>query len=306
MIDLVRAELLRLLSRRMLRGIVAVVFGLMLIVAIVNFFTSKNDPNSGLEQAQRQVQLCQQQQQFAPPGSPNDGCPTVEQLRPGFDKRFQYTRSMPEGARNVAIPLFMVALLIGASFVGAEWGTGSITTLLTWEPRRGRLLIAKWIATILVCAALVFVALVFLILIFYPVGVFRGVTSGIDGTWWKGVFFTWLRAAALGAVGGTLGVAFATFTRNTAAAAGFGVFFMAIVDPFITFAAFDGKYRRWLFQRNIAEFLGLPVSDPQPDGVFTSSVHAKASAIRAGVLLTIYALAALSIAWGAFRSRDVT
>jgi len=36
-----------------------------------------------------------------------------------------------------------VAWVIGASSIGAEWQARSITTLLTWEPRRARVLAAK-------------------------------------------------------------------------------------------------------------------------------------------------------------------
>ena len=38
--------------------------------------------------------------------------------------------------QGTTVPLVMASWLLGASFIGAEWRAGTVTTLLTWEPRR--------------------------------------------------------------------------------------------------------------------------------------------------------------------------
>ena len=40
--------------------------------------------------------------------------------------------------RGASISLLILGIALAASFMGAEWGAGTMTTLLTWEPRRGR------------------------------------------------------------------------------------------------------------------------------------------------------------------------
>ena len=42
-----------------------------------------------------------------------------------------------------AIFLVVGALFAGASVAGAEWRAGSMTTLLTWEPRRVRVIVGR-------------------------------------------------------------------------------------------------------------------------------------------------------------------
>jgi ABC-2 type transport system permease protein len=305
MIDLVRAEIGRLWSRRMLRGLALLVLGGILFFAFVAFLQASDDPNSGLEGARREVAECERFRES--PEGPKDEfqCPTVEQVRPSHDKRFNYTESMPDAVRNVSIFLFVLALLIGASFVGAEWGTGTMTTLLTWEPRRGRLLIAKWIAAVVGAAAVALGALIFLTFVFYPIGALRGITSGLDGRWWKDVIFTCLRGTGLAGIGATFGVAFATFTRNTAAAVGFGVAYFGIADQLLSFA-YDRRFERWFFQRNFGEYLGIGVDNGGAAEFGEALRRVSVSSLRAGILMSIYALIVLTISWAAFRSRDVT
>src|SRR5207248_1554606 len=73
--------------------------------------------------------------------------------------------------------------VLGATLIGAEWHAGTITTELTWEPRRARLHLAKVLAA--AAFALVgFVALQVLVgLAVTPAAVLRGVTRGMDASW---------------------------------------------------------------------------------------------------------------------------
>src|SRR5687768_4237204 len=54
--------------------------------------------------------------------------------------------------------LFMGALIGGAAVVGGEWWSGGVTTLLTWDPRRVRVLLAR-LAAIVTCSFVIGVAL---------------------------------------------------------------------------------------------------------------------------------------------------
>src|SRR5258706_8040961 len=132
-----------------------------------------------------------------------------------------------------AIPLLIGALLGGATVAGAEWRAGTITTVLTWEPRRLRLH-AAGAASSLVLAALIAVALQMLFLASTLPAVFaHGSTAGIDAHWWLSLFGAMSRIALLTGLAALLGVSLATLGRGTtfALAAAFG--WMAVGESII-------------------------------------------------------------------------
>jgi ABC-2 type transport system permease protein len=305
------AEIRRLFSRRAFRFMGAAVIAGILIAAVITFVRSSNDPSSGVEQARREVAQCEAARQDAlersAPESEGWICPTEEEIRGAYDKRFVYARSMPDATRAVGMALFMLAFIVGASFVGAEFGSGTITTLLTWEPRRGLVLAAKVVACVVVVSVAAVLALAFLDLVLLPVAAIRGSTEGVGGLW-DGLAVTWARAAGLTAFGSALAMGIAFFTRNTAATLAIGFGYNAIVDPLLS-VLWEGRFRTWLFAHNLPRMMGFPVeaSAREPDiggglqqTVMTTSIG------RPALLFTIYAVAVLAIAYAAFRARDVT
>ena len=62
------------------------------------------------------------------------------------DPRFHFA-DHPRDMLTAAAYIFMaVGLVLAASFVGAEWQAGTFASMLTWEPRRQRVLAAKLVA----------------------------------------------------------------------------------------------------------------------------------------------------------------
>jgi len=51
--------------------------------------------------------------------------------------------TLPDILRGTAFLLIVLGLVIGASSVGADWQSGTMATLLTWEPRRIRLMLSR-------------------------------------------------------------------------------------------------------------------------------------------------------------------
>ncbi len=86
-----------------------------------------------------------------------------------------------------AIFLAAGALLAGASVVGAEWRAGSISTLLTWEPRRGRVAVAKVATAALAAAAIGLILQVVFVLALLPALLAHGSTAGADAEWFWGM-----------------------------------------------------------------------------------------------------------------------
>ena len=210
----------------------------------------------------------------------------------GADPRFPLTM-LPDILTGTSIPLIIAGWLLGASFIGADWRAGSITTLLTWEPRRARVIVAK----VLACAVSVFVLAMALQAVLGGIlsldAVFRGTTEGVDASWWRETGGVALRAATLTSVASVVGFAVASIGRNTAAALGAGFAYIAVVENLVR--GLRPGWQRWLFTDNAAVFI-------TGDNV---SFTFQRTMLQALALLAVYAAALFTVSVVMFRSRDV-
>lgn len=318
MSGLVRSELRRLGSRRFVRAVGVLVLAGIVVGGLLQFVTSE----SGLEGAQRRAEIaaerCREAQEqrrgpavpdgFTPPEDAESFC-EPERFLPAYDQRFRFAEEMPSIARGVALAFIVLAFIVGASVAGAEWGSGYITPLLTWEPRRGVLLGAKLTAIGPALGLATFLGLALLTATQYPAGALRGTTSGADADLWWSLTGLWAKGGAVAGLWAVAGVAVATATRNTAAAIGLGLAYGAIVDPLL--GAWKDWLAPWLLQRNLFHVLGLPVTASRrvetEFGAQTMfvEVDAPSLAITLGRLSAYIAAVAL-VAYGVFRVRDVT
>ncbi len=128
---------------------------------------------------------------------------------------------------------YLLVVVLGASAVGAEYRAGTVTTILTWEPRRSRLLLARLGATAIV-GMLLFVVVHAVFIGGWALGASaRGYTTGADADFWRTLVFVVLRgtllAGALAAISGAL----ATLGRNTAAAMGVWFGYLVVVEAIV-------------------------------------------------------------------------
>lgn len=210
------------------------------------------------------------------------------------DRRFHLREflGIAQGMNGLFIPLFV---LLGASFIGAEWHTRSITASLTFEPRRAVLLAAKLAAGVSVAFAAVFMFEALLFVLLMPSGLLRGTTSGIDAAWFGELFESVLRAGALAAFGACIGISIATVGRNTAAAFGAGFVYFAIIENLIR--QWRPNLTRWLIGDNIAIFATGTEDQFWNPGLTPG---------QAGVRLLAYAAIIFVLATAFFRTRDVS
>jgi ABC-2 type transport system permease protein len=301
------AELQRFLSRRLFRWLGLAVLVVITGLAVITFFESSKDPNSGVAQAQRDIAACERAERQAAPheGEPVDfGCGTVGDLQQVYDERYRYAQNQSDTFQGFGVFLMILGLVGGASFVGAEWGTGSMTTLLTWEPRRGRVLLAKLLAAALLIAAVSALILFLLSVVFLPAGIWRGTMAGAGRSFaWSQASFG-VRGIGLSVFGSAVAIGLATLLRSTAGAIGVGFFYGAIAD-FLLSIWREGFLERWMLRYNIARLLDVPVVTDS-DAFGPPTLGTQPSAARSALLLTAYAVGFLGVAWAAFRSRDVT
>lgn len=137
-------------------------------------------------------------------------------------------QSLPFTLHWAGLALAMGAWLLGATLVGAEWPSGTVAILTTWEPRRGRLLGAKLSAAALVSAAIGAGIVIALILGMTTIAQTRGLSDAPAGFWW-GISATSLRIVILSGISATMAAAVAFIARSaTAASAVLFGYFIAI------------------------------------------------------------------------------
>jgi len=277
---LIAVELRRILSRRLVK---LIVLGVFVVLTVTNVFQAFHHTNDlGAERAkvtaQLQQEFDQQQGQSGNPLGPfgfrcdGDNYPPIDAdpvtglpilppqchvmtVAEAVDQQMQYDDPrflMVRDGRSMLIAGLVTAALVGfllsASAVGAEWGSGMFASLLTWEPRRMRVLAAKTIA----CTA--FFTVVGALIIGYQllsaaalaqtrgsfVGMTGPVTHALAGIVGRGIGLVALTAAA--------GAALAGIARSTAGA-------MAILGGYLVVVELGarGLLRgddRWFLSRN--------------------------------------------------------
>jgi len=119
-----------------------------------------------------------------------------------------------------AIPLLIGGLFGGASVAGAEWRAGTMTTVLTWEPRRLRLHFTRTSAVFLLATGIGFMLELLFLGATLPAVLTHGSTAGIDRGWVLALAAAIARIALGTGAAAALGVALATLGRSTTFALG--------------------------------------------------------------------------------------
>jgi ABC-2 type transport system permease protein len=302
---LLGVEIRRLLARRVVRFVaVMAVFGMVLAGLVLFVRSHRTGPLApGDVAAQMQAELDRQVAECvksigpsdAPRGlTPQEFCKQVVVVDRLPDPAFHlaHYREVAEGLSGLFIAVLVV---LGATSAGAEWHAGTVTTQLTWEPRRIPLLLAKTLAAVIVAFVGFWLAEALLFAVLAPAAVFRGTTKGVDGEWLRLTAATLLRASAVAAVGAAIGHALAWLARNTAVAVGAVLGYVAVLEPLLR--AIRPGWEPWFAVSNAVRFITAHPLD------FTQDTR---STVGAGVLLALYAAGAVVLSAAFFHRRDVT
>lgn len=280
-------EVARFLSRRAVR-----VFGVLLILAVIvagslTFAFSNRDVDGARARAATEA-AAGYEECLRHTGDAKDCVVHPDDLL--VDPRFHLT-SLRDVFGGAGVAMVMLGLALGASFIGAEWHHRTLTTLLTWESRRIRVLAMKLAASAAVAFAAVIAFQAMLGAALVPAAAFRGSTEGATAAWLGGVIGIGFRVATLAAIGAVLGGAIAAVTRNTAIALGISFAWLAVVEGIIR--GLRPRWQPWLIGDNATAFVA----------------PADASVVRTilggGVVLAIYVLLVALIAGRVFQQRDV-
>jgi ABC-2 type transport system permease protein len=306
MTRLLRAELRRLLARRLVRA--TAVFVLLAIVGggALAFTRTHALPNAAFERrlheatVERHAQNERARQCLAAHGVTDNKDISDSLARACLpdeivvhDPRFDSYRlkGILQGSAGV---LAIIGWALGASLVGAEFTSRSMTTMLTWETRRLRLIrskVAVVVASVFVLAVLVLAAVGASML---PAMLLHGAPAHAgDPTFATYAGIVW-RGSLLAAIAAAMGFAIATLGRNTAAALGVGFAYIIVLENIVGDAL--RNWRRWLLLGNAIVFVSGSNGGADIPG---------RSVIGAGAFLAAVALALLVGAASTFKVRDI-
>lgn len=203
--------------------------------------------------------------------------------------------------RGTSVSLIILGIALAASFMGAEWGAGTMTTLLTWEPRRGRVYVAKLLAAMIFAFVSAVVIIIAFALALLPSVLAHGSTAGADGKWFLDTTYSVLRGALICALGAGIGLAIGSLARNTTAAVLFAFFYLFVLENLVR--GLRPQWIGWLFGDNAEIFvIGHRIAVSAADGGVSFS-HGPLVAL---LIVSAYTAILSIVACALFLQRDVT
>lgn len=269
--SLVRAEVRRLRSRRLIRLLLALAaVASLLAVGLAAATTFGKTTPERLAAAQLEVERVVAEQEryreqcLQDPNRPEDvpeelycGPPvTADSFRAQdfLDRRpFVLADDLPAGALAVAAATAALGFVVGATWIGAEWSSRSIVALLFWEPRRWKVMGVK-LAVLAAAAALLAVVSQAL---WWGTARIMASALGRSGPLPDGFSGDLLalqgRAVLLVVLASVLGFGLSNLTRNTGAALGIGFVYFAVVETAVR--NLRPAWQQWLLTDNAAALL---------------------------------------------------
>jgi ABC-2 type transport system permease protein len=220
--------------------------------------------------------------------------------------------SIPDLLLGISTIVALVGVLLGSTLGGADWGAGTMGTLLTWEPRRVRVLLTRAVVVALIALGVTIFLQVVVSVSFWAAAALRGSTQTSPGLW-RDTVEQILRNSALAAGFSVVAVSVATVTRSTAAAVGALFGYLVIVEGFLASLWTDLQPRLLIHAATVVASQ-KPLLDPKasatfgPDGTLieVSNNGVLLSVRGAWVVLGIWVAGLLGCALLAFRQRDVS
>ena len=212
------------------------------------------------------------------------------------------------GAAAITI-LTGLLMLIGTTYAGHDWNTGSMSNQLLFEPRRLRLWVAKGAAVLLTGVLVGAVVLT----VFWGGAALIASSRDIAAApgVWREVWETQVRGVLAVGVGGLLGHALTMLFRSTVATLSL-MFGVAIAGSLVVVAILGDSAARWLLPTNFLAFVlgGFSYYDPtactqSPDGSVTGSCERVLPAVDGGLVLGVLVVVAVLLSLWATHRRDV-
>ncbi len=310
---LLRSELLRARSRRLVPMLI--IAGLLGIVVGMGIAAITADPPTDSEVAEAQAAFDKQYARCLSRGTIPNGGPSADD---GPIEDYCQDRSAPYMGgvllrdlevilQGVATFVILLGTLLGASLGGADWTSNTMTTLLTWEPRRGRVFFAR----ALVVAVFVGVITVFLQVAFSAVyalvAATRGWTMFLPAHFLADVGATIGRVSAMGVSLGLVAYVIAMIGRSTVSSLGALFGYLILFEGVI--AGFRQSIQGSLLVRGASVIVSQqPIYDTSGDfGYYGSgSPPILMDVQRAWLVVAVYLIVLGGLSLFQFQRRDVS
>ncbi|MDN5797773.1 MAG: ABC transporter permease subunit [Intrasporangium sp.] len=322
---LVAVELRRLWWRRLTKALLVLA---VLFTGMTVYGTYQATSSANLEQQLRDYQQtsaqfpemlrdCQRAQAEARQSGDADadlGCsemtpPTPQDL--GLESPQAGALTVSLSATNAALYAFL-ALVLGASFVGAEFSSGSLGTWLTFEPRRHRVAASKLVAAAAGGAAIAALGLALTVLGAWVVSQVNRPDPALQLPTATGpgdsVTQMLLRCLLVGVIAAVAGVALALLVRNTGAVVAIVLGYSIVVEGIIAQGLGRGGLVPWLPLKNLEAFIqrGTTYFTEQCTAEGCQSQQMTLSYTHGWVYLSVFMAALVAVALWLFRRRDVS
>jgi ABC-type transport system involved in multi-copper enzyme maturation permease subunit len=326
--DLLRAEVHRFRARRFIQVVLALaVLGwLAAVVLALTQFSSPTPERLAEAQASLQESIALDEQfrqecladlarpadvpddQWCGPAPDPADRQVSDFLRP---PAFSLAAAGTEGAVAVGVLSALLAFLLGATFVGAEWSSRSIVALLFWETRRTRVMGAK---LLVIAAAGAVLGVLAQLAWLATAGLLQSV-AGDDAPlapdFWSQLLGTAGRGVLLTVLAGLLGLGLTNLVRNTGAALGIGFVYFAVVQAAVT--VLRPTWQPWLLTDNAGALLtpgGLQLvtqfeTVDEQGRLVSDPVVYQLGSLQAGVYLTLVTAVLVGAGLVLFARRDV-
>ena len=205
----------------------------------------------------------------------------------------------------IAILLPLMAFVIGASYFGADVKTGVIEQILTWEPRRMRLLAARVMSGLVGVAAVVALLVLFYVVLTFVLAGLVGTVDGTTGEFWGNLAKAVLRISAAGALFCAFGIGVTVITNHSLASIVGFVIYWFIIDNLI--AVFLPRVSVLTPITNATAFADGSDVERLEGSVFSGDVDTIVSHgwVTAGIILAAWSLLMVVVGAVLFNRRDI-
>jgi ABC-2 type transport system permease protein len=315
---LFRSELLRARSRRL---VVMILIGGMIATVVamtIAAFNSSPASDTAIQAAQagyeKNLRQCLAGEFTKPDGELPPEYDSLEELcaeqsGPYLADAGVWLHDLPVVLMGIATFVILLAAWLGASLAGADWTNGTMATLLTWEPRRVRVMLTRAIVVMLVIAFVLLLLQVFFSIAYSGVASLFGTTALSPPDLWSDVAAVIGRVSVMGVAIGLIAYAVAMIGRSTVASLGALFGYLVLFEGVI--AGFRPSIQSNLLVRAVGVVLSqqpllqysetatLGSDDMFPQPVVLLDVH------RAWAVVAVYVVGLLVLALVVFRRRDV-
>jgi ABC-2 type transport system permease protein len=320
-VNLALAELSRLMARRFVQ-LMAVLLIAAFGVTVATTVASSHQPTTAeWQQAEEQVRIAEarldqirldcERREVSPAF-----CDQIDERQPRIEEYlygvFVFSEEIPELAYFMIAFLALFALLVAASFVGAELASGGMTNLLLWRPQRGVVLGTKLATVLAALLAVSVVASVLYIGAFYAIAEVGGVPGDVDAEFWGDLALTVLRGMGLVVFAAAIGFGAATLGRHTAAALGLVATYAIVweIGARIVFEVIEaGRPDQYMLTSYIGAWMTGELSFYDQNacsGAFGGcDGRYELTWVHAGAVFAIALAAVVGGAFAAFRQRDL-